>query len=208
MIEIVFEREYLVRRQREAPLLQEREQYLSHLLKQGTSKKQVRKVAIMLLHIVRVMEMSSRRTVDVAQIEQAGLIWSSGPRLYKGRRGGATSAGDFRYFASKWLRFHNLIAIPEQASTSSIAILEEFRRFLKVDQGMSEASIQGYMSKTSLFLRWATPRHDLISSVSLKDVDNYLDERRSAGLRPKSISGTCGALKAFFRFSEIRGGHG
>lgn len=48
-------------RHRLAPLLKEREQYLSHLLPQGTSRLRVRSVAAYLIHIVRLMELTSRQ---------------------------------------------------------------------------------------------------------------------------------------------------
>jgi integrase/recombinase XerD len=65
MIESIFVFESTRLRQRAAPLLKEREQYLSYMLDQGVSKQRVRTIASMLLHIIRLMELNSPRTVDM-----------------------------------------------------------------------------------------------------------------------------------------------
>jgi hypothetical protein len=39
----------------QAPLLKEREQYLTHLLNEGVSRDRVRSVATLLLHVIRLM---------------------------------------------------------------------------------------------------------------------------------------------------------
>ncbi len=64
-------RESIRSRQHEAPLRREREQYLSHLLKQGTSETHVRVVASRLLHINRLLGLNALRNVHTAELEVA-----------------------------------------------------------------------------------------------------------------------------------------
>ena len=53
MIDSLFVRERVRLKQREAPLLKERERYLIALLNQGVSKARVRSIAFILLHVIR-----------------------------------------------------------------------------------------------------------------------------------------------------------
>lgn len=77
MIERLSSRLSTQRRHRSAPLLKEREQYLTHLLKIGWTTHRVLEVATYLVHIVRMMELVSLRRVEPAEIEQAGVRWTN-----------------------------------------------------------------------------------------------------------------------------------
>jgi len=70
-----------------APLLKEREQYLTHLLQRGFGRAVVRCTAAYLVHIVRVMNMTSLRSVGQEEIETLGLRFVfSCPRFVPLRR--------------------------------------------------------------------------------------------------------------------------
>jgi hypothetical protein len=74
-----------------APLLREREQYLASRLKRGVNRTVVRSTAAYLIHIVRLLEMSSLRKVELKEIEAAGRRWAAyeGPLRKKLKRPGA-----------------------------------------------------------------------------------------------------------------------
>jgi len=67
-------------RHESAPLLKEREQYLTHLLQRGYNRVSVRNTAAYLVHVVRVMNMNSMRIVPQQEIEVAGQLWA----IYEG----------------------------------------------------------------------------------------------------------------------------
>jgi integrase/recombinase XerD len=85
IIEGIFEYKLLRERQREAPLPREREQYLSHILERGTSRRAVRALATMLLHIVRLLDFNVLRMIDSEEIERASLRRETDPGFYRGR---------------------------------------------------------------------------------------------------------------------------
>src|SRR5712664_4961173 len=111
MIESLFVFESTRSRQRNAPLLKERGEYLSYMLDQGVSRQRVRTIASMLLHIVRLMELSCPRAVDMAEIRLGSQRWLT-DTSHKMRRPGESSVSSFTYTARNWLRFHNLINTP------------------------------------------------------------------------------------------------
>jgi integrase/recombinase XerD len=58
MIESILKEQPALARHRAAPLLREREQFLSHLLRQGTSHLRVRSIAAYLIHVVLLLELT------------------------------------------------------------------------------------------------------------------------------------------------------
>jgi hypothetical protein len=78
VIESIFAYTLLRKRQFEVAF-RERELLLTHLLEQGTSKRAVRSLATMLLHIVRLLDLKVRRKINLSEIEPANLQWKSDP---------------------------------------------------------------------------------------------------------------------------------
>lgn len=205
MIEDIFAFESSRKRQQEAPLFKEREQYLSHMLDQGVSKARLRSVASMLLHVVRLLDLDSLRPVDVAEIQDAGRRWETDPLPVIRRGRGLKSHESFVWAAAKWLRFHNQINTPPAPQGSAALIVAQFVHFLKVTRGLSLQTIRGFESRSYQFLIWVQDRHESLSTVCLSDVDSFIKFKRDAGCRSRTIASFCAALQAFFRYAEIQG---
>jgi integrase/recombinase XerD len=205
MIEDIYVRERSRIRQRNAPLFKEREQYLSYMLDRGVSKRRLKSVASMLLHVVRLLNLETLRVVDVAEIEEAGRSWESSllPIIKRGR--GLKSSQSFVWTALTWLRFHNQINKVTASQGPADLIVAEFATFLKITRGLSLQTIRNYTSRTYQFLVWVQDRHQSLSTVSLKDVDSFITYKRDAYCQPRTIASICAALRAFFRCAEIRG---
>src|SRR5665213_638890 len=204
MIENIFAFESSRSRQRDAPLLREREEYLSYMLNEGVSKQRVRTIAAMLLHIIRLMELTCFRAVDLAEIQQAAQRWLT-DTSHKTRPNGRSSTSSFMYTARNWFRFHNMISAPIATEEPAEIILREFLHFINITRGMSPRTTRKYGSRVSHFLRWALTRRDNLAMISLTDVDEYLETKRLAGCLPRTIASCCAAFRIFFRFAEIRG---
>ena len=204
MIESIFVFKSTRSRQREAPLFREREQYLSYMLDQGVSKQRLRTIASMLLHVIRLMELTGPRVVDSAEIQEASQRWLK-DTAHKMRRPGESSVESFTYAARNWLGFHNLIETPPACRTPDDVAVGEFVHFLTVTRGYSLETVSGYMARVRYFLKWATNRHEHLSMISLIDVDAFLSIKRTEGCRARTIASYCVALRMFFRYSEMRG---
>ncbi len=190
-------------RHESAPLLNEREQYLTHLLQRGYSRVSVRGTAAYLVHVVRVMNMNSMRTVSLREIETAGRSWAA----YKGPlRKRLSSRGSPRVFvqvAQKWLRFHGQLATPPPNRFHRV--IAEFNDAMRSARGLAPDTVRSYGSRAFNFLKWFGERHENLELVSLRDVDEFLATARAAGWSVRSIASQCQALRSFFRYAEIRG---
>lgn len=205
MIDRLFEFPSARARHREAPLLRERELYLAHLAQQGTSLRRIRAIAGVLLNVIHLMELSSLRSVDSAEILAAGERWATDTDLHRSGTAGRTSGEHFAYVATGWFRFHGRLVLSPEPVGQFDAMAADFVYTMEVVRGLAPATIAGYIWRVTRFLAWLSERHDCISSVSLGDVDDYLDTLRAAGWRTTTLVAQCQALRTFFRHAAIRG---
>lgn len=205
LIESLFEWPRAHARHREAPLLREREQYLAHLAQQGTSLQRIKTIAATLLQIIRVMELSSFRSVDAAEILSAGHRWAEDTEFHRTVGAGKGSGPHFARIATNWFRFHGQLVLPPDPVGQFDALAADFIFTLQITRGLSSATVIGYGWRIEKFLSWLSSRKDRISSVSIVDVDDYLDMLRAAGWRTSTIVAQCQALRTFFRHAAMRG---
>jgi integrase/recombinase XerD len=205
MIESFFAWKSVQRKQREAPLLKERERYLLALLNQGVSKMRARSTASLLIHIVRFMEMDQLREVNRAEIRDAGKRWLTDRESHTTRRPGKTSLYAFVNAAEHWFRFHNVLAAPSVQPRPFDSDLTSFIQYMRIDRQFTPSSIEHYKSMVSLFLRWAGDRRESISDITLFDIEEFLQANRNAGWKPGSLAGQCQALRTFFHYCELQG---
>jgi integrase/recombinase XerD len=203
MIESLYSWPSVRSKQVAAPLLKEREHYLSYLLSQGISTQRVRTIATMLLHIIRLVKIDQPRIVELEEIKQAGLRWASDVESHITRKAGPHSEGHFVFVALKWLRFANMVCIPVTPAEPTDSIIEEFVGFMK-QTGLYPPTIRTYRSRVFHFLHWALIRRERLSMVSLTDVDGFLEIKRKEGCLPRTIGSFCSALRFFFRYTELR----
>ena len=140
------------RRHRAAPLLKEREQYMSHLLQIGWDARRVLGVGSLLIHIVHAMGLTSLRMVDLTEIDQAGERWTA---TYRGgaRAHGTASSLLFVMRARQWLRFHGVLMLPTAPTGLFDAHLAQFKSALEL-RGLASCTITLYVDRSQVFLQW------------------------------------------------------
>lgn len=136
-----------------APLLKEREQYLTHLLQIGWDTKRVRATAGYLVHVVHLMRLTSLRSVELAEIDEAGVRWADDKGSERIGRRPDTSPRTFAITARQWLRFHGALIVPSASSGRFDAHLSEFKGALK-SRGLAHTTTLVYVSRIRNFLQW------------------------------------------------------
>ncbi len=185
-----------------APLLKEREEYLSHLLQQGFCRESVRSRAAYLIHIVRVMNMNSMRSVSQREIEGAGQSWATyeGPLRKMLRLSGSPRV--FVHIAQAWLRFHGQLETPPP--DRFYRVISEFIHAMRSVRGLAPDTVRSYSSRAFGFLKWFGERYEGLEQVSLRHVDDFIASKRAAGWSVRTIASQCQALRSFFRYAEVR----
>lgn len=205
MIESISACPLLCSKHRAAPLLAERDQYLQHLLAIGMHPSRVRCTATFLIHIVRILELTTLREVSSTEIERASQRWIEYRSLDQKNAGAATSVTtkNFSRIARGWLRFHRLL---DQGTPPGPfdRELENFRSALPSHQGLSPATVAGYVSRAHCFLDWLARSELDLANVSLITIDRFLTEKRESGWKLGTLATQCLALRAFFKYAEER----
>jgi hypothetical protein len=204
MIEGILEEPLALIRHQTAPLLREREQFLSHLLRQGTSHHRVRSIAAYLIHIVRLLKLTSLRSVEVEEIKKAGECWANYRGPHRRRKAGRAAAFCFTSVAKKWFRFQGRLTVPPVPSHPFSELVRDFIECMRSTQGLSPDTIRSYSSRAGVFLNWLASRNEALSSVSLHDVDDFLANKTANGWRPVTLASQCQALRAFFAHAATR----
>lgn len=199
MIDQMFTLESIRARQRAAPLFDERDAFLSHLFDQGIRINQLKCTASTLLHIIRLMDLSSLRSIQPSEVRDAAARWCED--AYRGRGKRPKSPKRFFTVAMQWFRFANVISPVITVKRESEAILENFDHHITVDRGYSYYSVRSYSRRAADFLLWARSRTSAFSEIGLQDVEDYLKYCRERNFRPKTINGIVTALRALFRYA-------
>jgi integrase/recombinase XerD len=205
MIETIILEEPAAReRYRTAPCLEEREQYLYHLMRQGYGPDYLRSVSGDMLRVVRFLRLSTLRTVGLDELERAGRAAAD----YRGpdRRGTPGSTpGRFPRVAKNWLRFHGRLAVPPAPAHPYQKEITDFIEFLRSTNGASPGTIHAYSARVKLFLTWLAAQGRALSRVTLNDVDEFFEAKRAQGWSLSTLASHGQGLRAFFLQAEGRG---
>lgn len=203
MIDQIFAFESTRVRHRAAPLLEEREAYLTHLYNQATPIDQLRSIAATLTLIVRFMGLQSMRFIDPFEVEAAARCWCSDPCRARGRY--PKSSKNFSGVATRWFRFAGVMNHTPTVRSESESIIDDFYGHITVDRGFSDQVVRGYMSRVSFFLSWIKNKRLAFADISVSDVNEYVLHLNERGLTPTTINGTVAALRSFFRYADSVG---
>jgi site-specific recombinase XerD len=199
------ERSFYADRQELAPLLQEREAFLKHLLEQGTSHAALRCVAWQLLNVINLLKLTRLREISICEIKEVAQCWARQQRANPLAHSYKHSAGFFIYVAKKWLRFAGVLKQPTIPRMRFADQVDEFTKWMTEERGLSAATIRSNRAKTAQFLKWLADRRHSLRTVRLSDVDDFLIFKGTNGWTRKSARDYAGALRVFFHYAEHRG---
>lgn len=196
----VFLVESVREKHRNAPLLAEREKYLAHLFEIGGRRRNVRKIATMLLNVVRVFRLESPRPIGMNEILLGCDRWIVEENARRCGGPAVASSSTFQVVATNWLRFQGaLVADPKPVPVFG-TLLSRFLHTMRLEHGLAPDTLNCYRTRLLDFIIWLQSRCSEFSDVRASDVEDYLDGKGS-WLR-SSRAAHCSALRTFFRFAE------
>lgn len=203
MLELISRYAAIQERHREAPLLAERDRFLTHLESLGASHRELSMKASYLLHIVRILKLDSLHPVTREEIHSAADTWATDERSARIAKHQQGSPVLFRKIATQW--FHFLGQFPERPRPAFDDLLNEFCSDMMKFRGLSPKTVQGYRWRISFFLKWlTTERHGNLSALCLKDIDDFLDYLRERHCATATIASNCQAFRTFFTYTQDR----
>lgn len=184
-----------------APMLEEREAFLHHLLELGRTRRIVIDVAATVCHVVRLTQASDRKAVNEADISIATRKWIE--EVPQTRNSHTSSGENFKATARSWFRFLGVYAPPRKSDHLFESQFTEFMDCMR--QSYLPSTLQSLTYSTRGFLVWVSRRQNDLAAISLDDVDDYLGEKRIQGWKPRTAIALCRALRTFFGYAETRG---
>jgi len=152
VIDILFTFDSTRSRQRGAAMLDQRERYFSYMFEQGVSKTRLRRIAAMLLNVVRFLDLLERRAITMRELREGSQRWLIEPGFRAARRPTKPSLTQFMLIATHWLRFQNQLAIETTPAGSTGLLVQEFRQFLSVVKGFAVKTVRTYSARVHHFL--------------------------------------------------------
>lgn len=191
---------------RAAPLVDQRERYLRHLKRLGTSRSALRKCANDQLSVIRLLNLRGDDRVSIHRIEAAAIIWSRP----KGRRCNRPASSKARTrFVSRgiqWLRFLGWLDEPEREHHPHHAEAAIFEKSLREERGLSHATIQSYRRAADHFFVWLAGKDIPLFAVQIADIDDAVAAEHSRGAwNRRTIHDYAQRLRAFFLYAEANG---
>jgi integrase/recombinase XerD len=203
MFEGIFTRSEQIALHQQAPLLTEREDYLQYLHRQEYGYSSLHRVASLLVPIVQFLALNELRVIGMAELRQAAAAWSATQQ----REGDdiasqSRRAESFLVVARPWLRFHGKLAPRVMPYQDEIAA---FAEAMRVTRGLAQATIVGYCNRAQQFLTWLAAEGGELPTVSLREIEVFLNSRRNAGWKPQVMASQCQAMRSFFQYAETQG---
>lgn len=206
MIESIIVRPNARARHLQAPLLKEREDYLAHLFRHGNKIKSLRFKASLLIHVIRLTNISTARQATHDELRQAAAAWEKDTAFHRARPASDRTAPALYSLALDFLRYHRWMIEPKAPTQAFSTLLADFTKHLRETKGLALSTIRSYGARAAQFLNWSSRRHDCFANVTLLDIDDYLDFKRAEQLQPRTINVICKALRALFLFVDSERG--
>jgi integrase/recombinase XerD len=200
MLETIIKNRFFLERHLAAPVLEEREEFLSYLRREGVSQHRLQTAAAALLQVIRSLRLTKMRDVRLREIQTLANDWKS-------RRGMKTMpVSYYPYFirlAKRWFRFHARLKLPRPPAQPFGTKLDSYVRSLG-EHGFSTDTIRGRTSRLREFLRWFSKDHRGLETVRLAHVDRFLEAQTRKGWSRGTLASAASALKSFFQYAEDR----
>jgi integrase/recombinase XerD len=208
MFDQLFFRSDALTRQRSAPLADERRRYLTECAAQGMSKDTLRMKARLLVPIAEYLKLGARPgdTIGFSEIARAASRWS--------RHNWPSAKTPYARFSRKyfitqaagWLTFLNRLRTAPKPVTAYDYMLDEFKRFMTEERGLSPITVEYRCRTVQPFLDRLLVRARRLERVTVAEVDSLLAEKVNEEHYARiSIRGYASSLRSFFRYAEMRG---
>jgi site-specific recombinase XerD len=202
MLETLFKRPAILARYRDAPFLDAREKFLEQCALNGYPRSSLKKTAWILLSLAYSMDIGcDRLTVRDLELAIDNRKHFSPPRNSLECK---STRQLFVHVANEWARSLGLIEHTSIESPFS-AQIAAFARYQSEERGLSTVTISTRCECLAWFFGSLNSSQVSLHSISLTDVDAFMEAKRSHGWKRSSLTVLTDSLRSFFRYAEGKG---
>lgn len=203
MYKLLYKKQITQEKYQQGPFAKEREKYLKHRYKQGTTLSTMKDFVPVLFDISENIDVGGNRKISKGEILKITEEWIK--QKYKNRNGKKRIYRLFYRTAIDWCHFLGKLEDEDKYCNENIFpylhIIEGYKTFLEQEAGFSTETICYYLRCARPFLEWFSFKDKLFSEISATDVDTFLACKGSNWNRI-TFSNVANALKSFFRYAE------
>ena len=203
MIETLFKYPATINRYRQAPFFSARERFLIQCEKQGYSRSMLLKIAWILLSLANQIDIANGR-VTPQDIELAVASRTRFIHPFKKELKSESSHQLFVHIATKWMQCLGYFEPSPRERCSFTSQITEFVRYLDEERGLSPVTIATRCERLNWFLKGLQPNLKTLHTISIDDVDAFIEEKGNNGWSRSSLSSMASSLRSFFRYAEGR----
>lgn len=204
MFDKLFKGSRTIARHESGPCAEERRRFLMHLAHEGYPKCVLMRKAIYVLSVAHRLSRYGDGPISPEQIKTAIDQRTMPGQRTRGRDLNIKTIRTIRGIARQWLRFIGRFQKPVLISTTSMGQIDEFATWMEHERGFSSRTINQRCRDTKYFLEWYEAQSRPLSSIQIRDVDDYLAKRGAGGWNRRTIANQAYALKVFFRYAGQR----
>jgi len=205
MLETLFrKRPTVLARYREGPLSEARERFLDQCAMQGYSHSMLKKIAWIQLSLAhRIHIDQGKLTTRAIELAVDGrLRFRHSPEPAESSRG---SRHLFVHIATVWMRSLGCLEPPTEVDSPFSDQIAGFGRYLGEERGLSPVTIATRCERLTWFLKRLHPHEDSLRTISIADVDAFIEAKGNQGWRRSSLASLASSLRSFFRYAEGQG---
>ncbi|WP_029060663.1 tyrosine-type recombinase/integrase [Labrenzia sp. DG1229] len=193
-------------RHRNAPLVDQRAEYLVRLKENGARRATLRKYANAHLNLVRLLDVHDGERISMRDIETAATLWSK-PR---GRGyGHAASPKARQRFVCHCLDLVRSLGWLEEVGEvrhSYGAELHAYEDWLRTERALSQTTVESYCVAANHFLTRLDEMSNSLATLQIADIDSIIGaEHRRGNWSRRTIHYFAQRLRSFVTFAQKRG---
>lgn len=205
MFESLFKkRPTVLARYREGPLSETREQFLKQCAVHGYSRSMLVKIAWVQLSLAHSIDLDHGKvtTRDIELAVDGRTRFKRMPQCSWNSQG---SRQLFIHIATMWVRSLDCFEPPNEVESPFASEIAAYSRHLFEERGLSPVTISTRRERLAWFFESLHPKRDSLHTISIADVDAFIEAQGKQGWKRSSLSCLAGSLRSFFRYAEGEG---
>ncbi len=208
MFDRLFHKPYLLARQRNGPLAEERRRYLIHCAEQQMSRRTLRNIARYTLIAAKLLRLAKRPNELVSHAEVAARVdrWLARRSRQSTARQIRLLGVDFTSHVIRWLTFLGRLQPTVPVQQPYAREVTQFTDYMLRERGLSPQTVVYRCRAIHQFLAEIDEADIRLDQLAVTQLDELLARRiRDNGYARTTIQTLASALRPFFRFAEQHG---
>ena len=201
MFDTLFKCKSTITRHENGPLAKERKQFLDQCKEKGYPPVTLSKIAWILISVADQIDINSGK-MSAHDIESVVDNWKRFKHVPIGTQNSGSSRKLFIHFTTEWMRSLGCFEAPAAIECTFLNHIEIFARYLRDERGLSPITIATRCQRLTWFFTSVQTRHASMHTISISDVDIFIEAKGHQGWKRASLACLVGDLRSFFYYAE------